>query len=313
MDTPSKLGGSCCTSTKVPLSDTVKDCIAEGWTCCQVFLGPCDDAKNRRKLTKEDRNLCSKLSGEDNTAFRVYSHFPFNMNLVTALDKQQLAGLQGELNTLYKFKGIIVIHPNSAGGPKNKDNVDKESKAYVKHYRQAIDTMMANLKKLKLPGDGYSILLEGPAGEGSKIGWSFQQLKYIVKQLKANDLQDKVGFCMDTCHNFCAGLSKFNTSKAVDKYFEKLDTIGVLPYVKAIHLNDSKEPFGAFKDRHELLCMGKIWKGNEDGFIAFVTSCAKYKLDIICETDGYQGVPLCRQALEVSTASSESLEYSSSD
>lgn len=303
---PYKLGGHCPASEEEPLNQTIKRYIKHGWTCCQLFLGADDDVVKRRELTKEDSKLCAKLSGSSNEFFRVYTHYPYRANLVKPMSKTYLGGIQSELNTLAPFGGRIVIHPNSAGGPSNKDNVKTENSGYVKSYKEAVKVMMTNLKKLKFAND-YSLLLEGPAGEGSKIGWSFQQLEYIAKQLKKSGLEKKVGFCMDTCHNFCAGLSRFDTPKAVKKYFNKLKNIGVLEHVKSVHLNDSKEDYKALKDRHELLCLGKIWEKKEEGFMLFLADCINLSIDIICETGAHQGVPLCLETIKImSTPSSES-------
>jgi endonuclease IV len=301
---PYKLGGHCPASEEEPLNQTIQGYMTHGWTCCQIFLGPDDNVAERRALTKEDSKLCVKLSGRGNVAFRVYTHYPYRANLVKPMSKGYLGGIQSELDTLAPFRGRIVIHPNSAGGPANKDNVKVEGTGYVASYKAAIKVMMSNLGKLKFAHD-YSLLLEGPAGEGSKIGWSFQQLEYIAKQLKKHGLEKTVGFCMDTCHNFCAGLSRFDTLKAVEKYFRKLDNIGVLKHVKAVHLNDSREDYKALKDRHELLCLGKIWKDKEVGFMAFLDHCTKLNIDIICETGAHQGVPLCLETLRIASTFSE--------
>ena len=317
-----KLGGHCYSDSEIPLSDTIKECKKAGWSCLQTFLGDSNDFKNRRVLITSDRKKCITECADDNDSFRVYTHFPYNMSLVKKKTKFSMKGLQDEINTLSAFGGRVVIHPNSPDGTGNlnKDNVDEESDEYIAQYRNAIDIMIENLKLLSFPElqgnsearsdlenkNAYSLLLEPPANEGRKIGGTFSQIKYITKQLIKNNLSDKVGFCIDTCHSHAAGLSEFDTEKSVNKFFNRLDRYGTLPLVKCVHLNDSQTKFGSRIDRHESLCKGYIWEGKEEGFIAFVRKCRQLNIDIICETAAIQGVPLCFMALEDSDNEIES-------
>jgi endonuclease IV len=287
------LGGHCCCTKDNTFDTLITSVLSQGWTCCQVFLGSAQDMANRRTFTITELNACIEICAD--FGFAVYTHFPYKMNLVKPQTNNSLRGLQGELNTLAPLSGRIVIHPNSptiANGPSNKQT---SSKLYVPQYKAAIDTMMVNLKKLKYPYP-HALLLEPPAGEGQKIGWSFDQMEYIAAGLKRENLA--VGFCIDTCHAFAAGLSDFGSEKAVDDFLLHLDQIGVLSLVKVIHLNDSKEPFGSMHDVHASLCEGYIWKQSSIGLYGLVNRCRELGIDIICETDGFFGVDVCEQLLD---------------
>ena len=284
-----KLGGHCQCLAKVPFHEMIQTCMSLKWSCCQVFLGNELMPNKRRELSVIESRSTVKLThmGEK---FRVYTHFPYTMNLVKPQTINGMSGLQSELDTLAPFGGRIVIHPNSptiAGGPSNEQTCDAR---YIPQYKSAIKMMMVNLKKLKFTGE-YSLLLEPPAGEGQKIGWSFDQIAYIVKLLKRNSLP--VGLCIDTCHSFAAGLSTFMGRKSVNRFFAKLEEIGALELVKCVHLNDSKQPYKSMKDKHADLCCGMIWQDRPRGFATMVNKCRELSIDIICETDGHHGVVKC--------------------
>lgn len=90
-----------------------------------------------------------------------------------------------------------------------------------------------------------TVLLETMAGKGTEIGRSFEELKAIIDKVELND---KIGVCLDTCHVNDAGYDIVNNLDGVLEEFDKIIGIGRL---KAIHINDSKNPLGAHKDRHE--------------------------------------------------------------
>lgn len=90
------------------------------------------------------------------------------------------------------------------------------------------------------------------SGKGSEIGSTFNELKEIIDRV---DYKDKIGVTMDTCHLYAAGYDIVNDLDGVLNEFDRL--IG-LERLKAIHLNDSKEPFNSKKDRHEKIGLGVI-------------------------------------------------------
>ena len=97
-----------------------------------------------------------------------------------------------------------------------------------------------------------TILLETMAGKGSEVGSTFEELKQIIDGTKYGN---KLGVCLDTCHVYDAGYDIVNDLDGVLKRFDEI--IG-LDRLKAIHLNDSKNPFESHKDRHEKIGQGSI-------------------------------------------------------
>jgi len=118
-----------------------------------------------------------------------------------------------------------------------------------------IKNIVDGLNKIIKEDHSVSILLETMAGKGHEVGRNFFEIKKIIDGIKD---KTKIGVCMDTCHMHDAGydLNDFNT------LLDEFDKIVGLHYVKCIHINDSKNPKGSGKDRHENLGKGYIGLDN---------------------------------------------------
>ena len=117
---------------------------------------------------------------------------------------------------------------------------------------KGIDLIADSLNKVITPDMPFTILLETMAGKGSEVGRNFQELKAIIDRL---DYPEKVGVCFDTCHVWDGGYDIVNN---LDGVLNEFDNIIGLDRLKALHFNDSKNPCGAHKDRHEKLGEGYI-------------------------------------------------------
>ena len=106
----------------------------------------------------------------------------------------------------------------------------------------------------KNPNCKATILLETTAGQGTNLGYKFEQLEYILDGLER---KDKFGVCVDTCHIFAAGYD-ISTESGYEKTINDFDKIIGLERIKVFHLNDSKKPFGSRKDRHQHIGKGEI-------------------------------------------------------
>ncbi|MBO5212920.1 MAG: deoxyribonuclease IV [Clostridia bacterium] len=96
------------------------------------------------------------------------------------------------------------------------------------------------------------ILIETMAGKGSEIGKTFEEIRAIIDKIEDSS---HVGVCLDTCHISDGG---YNIAHNTDQVLDEFDKIIGLDRLKAIHLNDSKNPLGAKKDRHEKLGIGSL-------------------------------------------------------
>lgn len=125
--------------------------------------------------------------------------------------------------------------------------------------------------------DSAIAVLENTAGQGSNLGFSFEQLAAIISQV---DDKSRVGVCLDTCHLFAAGYD-VRTEEAVADLFTEFDGIVGLDYFRGMHLNDAKQDINSRKDRHESIGEGFI---GTDGFAAIVRHPATDEIPLILET-----------------------------
>ncbi|MBO4286317.1 MAG: deoxyribonuclease IV [Bacilli bacterium] len=132
---------------------------------------------------------------------------------------------------------MLVLHPGASVG----------------QDREQCIVAIANAIDLALEGahNDVKIALETMAGKGSEMGVSFEEIKAIIDHSK---YPEKLGVCFDTCHTNDAGYNLFD----FDNVLKEFDRIIGVDKILVVHLNDSKNPLGAHKDRHENLGYGEI-------------------------------------------------------
>ncbi|MBR0126776.1 MAG: deoxyribonuclease IV [Firmicutes bacterium] len=108
------------------------------------------------------------------------------------------------------------------------------------------------LNDIMTPEQTTTVLLETMSGKGSEVGGRFEELARIIDGIK---LKDKIGICMDTCHVHDAG---YDIIGDLDRVLDEFDRIVGLDKLKALHINDSKNPIGSHKDRHACIGEGTI-------------------------------------------------------
>lgn len=154
------------------------------------------------------------------------------------------------------------------------------------HVGQGVETgveeIAACLDAVMFDGQRTTVLLETMAGKGSEVGGRFEELRAIIDRCKWGD---RLGVCLDTCHVSDAGYDIVND---LDGVLAEFDRVVGLERLKALHLNDSKNPCGAHKDRHEKI--GEGYLGVET-FRRVVNHPALHGLPMVLETpnelDGY--------------------------
>ena len=146
------------------------------------------------------------------------------------------------------------------------------------HVGQGVDTGISQiaeaLKKALAPGYPVTVLLEAMAGKGSEIGGKFEELKAIIDAVG----NDSLGVCLDTCHIYDGGYDIVND---LDGVLAEFDRIVGLDKLKALHLNDSKNPFGSHKDRHACIGQGSL---GLDTFRKIINHPSLAQLPMILET-----------------------------
>ena len=174
---------------------------------------------------------------KENRFGALVAHGAYTMNLCTGdAQARQFAAdvLLDDLRRLAALPGQLYnFHPGSHVG---------------QGTEQGIDYISAALRRALEPDYPVTVLLETMAGKGSEVGGRFEELKLILEAVGSS----KVGVCLDTCHVYDAGYDIVND---LDGVLGEFDRVIGLDRLKALHLNDSKNPFRSHKDRHE--CIGK--------------------------------------------------------
>lgn len=195
---------------------------------------------NAKAINEEDINRFKAFAAEKGIE-KVLAHAPYTLNACSPDEKvrefaftamtEDLARMEYIPGQLYNF------HPGSHVGQ------GKE---------RGIELIAELLNKVLYPEMTTTVLLETMAGKGSEIGSEFEELRAIIDR---TELSEKLGVCLDTCHVYDAGYDIVNDLETV---LDKFDRIVGLDRLKAVHINDSKNPMGSHKDRHERIGEGYI-------------------------------------------------------
>jgi len=175
----------------------------------------------------------------------VVSHDIYLINLAAAPGEtrdKSLAGFTEEMRRC-ALLGInkIVMHPGSHVG-------DGEATG-IARIAEAFDHLFA-----AVPEFTGTVLLETTAGQGTNLGYSFEQLREIIQ---GSNCPDRFGICFDTCHTFAAGYD-LTTRESYDRVWTDFDRIIGIDRLACFHINDSKKGLGCHVDRHEHIGQGAM-------------------------------------------------------
>ena len=178
---------------------------------------------------------------EEHSFAPILAHAPYTLNACAAdasIRDFARRTMREDLERLAHIPGAMLnFHPGS--------HVKQGADTGVKLIAQMLDEVYTG----ELP---TTVLLETMSGKGSEVGRNFEELRAIMDTAKAGD---RLGVCLDTCHVYDGGYDIVND---LDGVLEEFDRIIGLSRLKAIHLNDSKNPFASHKDRHEKIGEGSI-------------------------------------------------------
>lgn len=193
-----------------------------------------------KKLDQEDVGKLMELVKEHSFG-TLLAHAPYTLNPCSQDPRVRefaLLTMADDLKRMeYLPKQYYNFHPGSHGGQGSNTGITL-----------IIDTLNEILTK----NHATTVLLETMAGKGTEVGRTFEELRKILDGV---NLSDQVGVCMDTCHVYDAGYDIVND---LDGVLEEFDRVLGLNKLRAIHLNDSKNPMGSHKDRHEKIGAGTI-------------------------------------------------------
>ncbi len=118
----------------------------------------------------------------------------------------------------------------------------------------SLDRIAASINRALDATRGVTAVIENTAGQGSNLGYRFEQLAYLIERVED---KSRVGICIDTCHAFAAGYD-LRSAEACERTFDELDRTVGLHYLRGMHLNDAMKPLGSRVDRHAPLGEGEI-------------------------------------------------------
>ncbi len=212
-----------------------------GCTAIQIFTKS-NRQWHAKALSDEEIELF-KQTWKKSSIKSVVAHASYLLNIGSSnpdLEKKSLEALKIELQRCADL-GIpqLIIHPGS--------HTNTDEKSCLAQISKNINKLLAHIP------DGM-LLLETMAGQGSQVGYTFEQLAEIIKQV---DQKRRVGICIDTCHLFAAGYDA-RTEKAYHDMWKHFDTVIGMHKLKAIHVNDSQKDLGSRVDRHTDIGKGKM-------------------------------------------------------
>jgi deoxyribonuclease-4 len=210
-----------------------------GSSTFMIYTGAPQNTKRKpmeSHYIEEGKQLMAELGiGE------IVVHAPYIINLGSYKeDTYRLAVdfLQSEIDrTAYIGVKNIVLHPGAY--------TDKDAEYGIQRIAEGLNEVLKNTKNV-------NIALETMAGKGSEIGRSFEELAAIMDKVEHNE---RLTVCLDTCHVHDAGYDIVND---LDGVLQQFDHFVGLNRLAVVHLNDSKNPRGAGKDRHAPVGAGFI-------------------------------------------------------
>lgn len=135
---------------------------------------------------------------------------------------------------------FVVTHPGNATDGKLEEGLRRNARGVAESLARAEGST--------------EVLLELTAGSGSTVGASFENLRTIIDEIPS-EVRGRVGVCLDTCHAYSAG---YDLVDRYDDVWREFDRVVGYERLGLIHLNDSKHPLGARKDRHEGIGEGTL-------------------------------------------------------
>lgn len=193
-----------------------------------------------KNIDENDVNKFLEFMKENNFP-KILAHAPYTLNACSADEKvREFAHITmaDDLERMEYTPGQMYnFHPGSHVG---------------QGIEMGIELITKQLNSVLKPEMTTCVLLETMAGKGSEVGSKFEELREIIDK---TELNEKLGVCLDTCHIYDAGYDIVND---LDGVLNEFDRIIGLDRLKAIHLNDSKNPFCSHKDRHEKIGDGSI-------------------------------------------------------
>lgn len=193
-----------------------------------------------KELDEADAASLANLLAERRFA-PIIAHAPYTLNLCGEKEENRQFARETMADDLLRLEHLpgqyYNFHPGSHVG---------------QGIEAGVDLIAQGLNAILREDQHTTVLLETMVGKGSEVGGRFEELRAILDRV---ELSDKMGVCLDTCHVSDAG---YDIIGDLDGVLAEFDRIIGLEWLKAVHLNDSKNPPGSRRDRHERIGAGEI-------------------------------------------------------
>lgn len=229
----------CHLSTTKGFENMGKEALSIGANTFQFFTRNPRGGKAKAIDEKDVATLLRIM--EENKFTTILAHAPYTLNACSADENTRKFALEMMTDDLLRMEylpnNLYNFHPGS-------------------HVKQGVEVginyIVDMLNAVIKPQQTTTVLLETMSGKGTEVGRNFEEIAEIINRV---ELKEHMGVCLDTCHVYDAGYDIVNN---LDGVLEEFDRIIGLEKLKAIHLNDSKNPFESHKDRHEKIGEGSL-------------------------------------------------------
>lgn len=187
------------------------------------------------------RTNCTKFGFKPE---QILPHDSYLINLGAADNKKLFMSRQAFLDEMQRCEqlGLTMLnfHPGSHLNLMTPD--------------ECLDRIASSINKTLEKTKGVKAVIENTAGQGSNLGFTFEQLAHIIDRIED---KSRVGVCIDSCHAFAAGYD-LSTKEGYDNTWRAFESTIGMNYLSAMHINDSKKGLGSKVDRHESMGAGAI-------------------------------------------------------
>ena len=234
------IGSHVSMSGKKMLLASAEEAHQYGASTFMIYTGA---PQNTRRKAIEDLNIeAGQAAMKEYGLSNIVVHAPYIINIANTNKPEVFElGVNFLQNEIERTEAIgakdIVLHPGS--------HVGAGADVGIKRIIEGLNEVLTNNNDVR-------IALETMAGKGSEIGRTFEEIAQIIDGVTHNE---RLSICLDTCHIHDAGYDVVNDFDGVLNEFDKI--IGV-DRIKVVHVNDSKNPREAHKDRHENIGFGHI-------------------------------------------------------
>ena len=229
----------CHLSTTKGFENMGKEALQIGANTFQFFTRNPRGGK-AKEINMEDMEGLLKIAKENNFS-TILAHAPYTLNACSADERTREFAREMMIDDLNRMElmpnNLYNFHPGS--------HVKQGVEIGINYIVDLLNTVLSK-------DQTTTVLLETMAGKGSEVGRTFEEIAEIISRV---ELKEKMGVCLDTCHIYDA---RYDIVNDLDGVLEEFDRVIGLNRLKAIHLNDSKNPFKSHKDRHEKIGEGSL-------------------------------------------------------